>query len=312
MSYVNYFEGSNQAPLRPRKQSPDEPNWLEDVWKVVPRRAVITGLLALALLAFEIFNFDTTRYALTSFLGEIRFLSIGWATILAIAFCAIDFAGLVRVFTPETGKDEPKEVWYLMGAWLLGATLNAIMTWWAVNLALLNHNFGNEVLSRDQLLQYVPIFVAVLVWLTRILFIGSLSVAGEKLLGKWDSVPKTNPASTNTNPKETRPHPQPTAPFRTPQPIRSHPASQPTQATAWPPRPTPGNLPITDDVPEFLRPNRPVQPMMAEADEDSVLGESELVRPMRPQAPQNRVRQRPPTIGNSGLNPAGMQAKSRR
>lgn len=109
MSYVNYFEGSNQAPLRPRKQSPDEPNWLEDVWKVVPRRAVITGLLALALLAFEIFNFDTTRYALTSFLGEIRFLSIGWATILAIAFCAIDFAGLVRVFTPETGKTNRKK-----------------------------------------------------------------------------------------------------------------------------------------------------------------------------------------------------------
>lgn len=72
----------------------------------------------------------------------------------------------------------PTEVWYLMGAWLLGATMNALMTWWAVNLALLNHDFGNEVLSRGQLLELVPIFVATLVWVTRILFIGAFTVAG--------------------------------------------------------------------------------------------------------------------------------------
>ncbi|MBK9051724.1 MAG: hypothetical protein IPL78_12670 [Chloroflexi bacterium] len=215
MSYTNYFEGQNPGTLRPRKQSPAEANWLDEVWKVVPRRVVIAGLLALALLAFEIFNFDTTRYALTSFLGDIRFLGIGWASILAIAFCAIDFAGLVRVFTPETGREEPKEVWYLMGAWLLGATLNAIMTWWAVNLALLNHTFGNEVLGREQLLRYVPIFVAVLVWLTRILFIGSLSVAGEKLLGQRDEVQVPQPVATAA---ASQPTTQPRAPNRQPGP----------------------------------------------------------------------------------------------
>ena len=37
-------------------------------------------------------------------------------------------------------------------------------------------------MSRAQMLTAVPIFVAVLVWLTRILFIGSLSVAGEQLM----------------------------------------------------------------------------------------------------------------------------------
>ena len=57
--------------------------------------------------------------------------------------------------------------------------MNALMTWWAVNLTLLDSQFGNEVLSREQLLQVVPPFVAVLVWLTRILFIGAFSVAGE-------------------------------------------------------------------------------------------------------------------------------------
>jgi hypothetical protein len=161
--------------------------WIGRLGLDLPRRAVVAIILIVALFAFEIFNFDTTRYALTNLMGDIRFLGFQWAAILAIAFCSIDFAGLVRLFTPEKGRDEPKEVWYLMGAWLLGATMNALMTWWAVSLTLLNHEFGNEVLSRQQLLNVVPVFVAVLVWLTRILFIGAFTVAGEHIfdLREW-------------------------------------------------------------------------------------------------------------------------------
>lgn len=148
------------------------------------RKTAVGLILVLALIAFEIFNFDTTRFALESILGGVSFMGMTWATILAVAFCAIDFAGLARMFTPERGKDEPKAVWYLMGAWFLGATMNAAMTWWAVSLTLLSHDFGNEVLSREQLLQFVPIFVAALVLLTRILFIGALSVAGEHVFDR--------------------------------------------------------------------------------------------------------------------------------
>lgn len=155
---------------------------IQDSFKQMPRQFVIGAILVMALFAFEMFNFDTTRFALSDLLGDVHFMGMSWAAILAIAFCAIDFAGLARLFTPERGRDEPKEVWYLMGAWLLGATMNAIMTWWAVSLTLLNNNLGNEVLSRDELLKIVPIFVAILVWLTRILFIGAVTVAGERLL----------------------------------------------------------------------------------------------------------------------------------
>ncbi len=150
----------------------------------VMRQLVIGVILILALFAFEMFNFDTTRFALQSLLGDIRFFGFAWATILAVAFCAIDFAGLARLFTPESGRNEPKEIWYLTGAWLLGATMNAVMTWWAVSTVLIDHPVGNEVLSREQLLTIVPVFVAVLVWLTRILFIGAIAMAGEKLLYK--------------------------------------------------------------------------------------------------------------------------------
>lgn len=150
----------------------------------ISRHVFVAIILFVALLAFEIFNFDTTRFALEGFLGDVRFAGIAWSSILAVAFCSIDFAGLVRMFTPEEGLGERKEVWYLMGAWLLGATMNAVMTWWAVSLALLNHEFGNEVLGREQLLRIVPVFVAVLVWLTRILFIGAVSMAGEQLMNQ--------------------------------------------------------------------------------------------------------------------------------
>ena len=180
------------------------------------RKIIIGFILVTALIAFEIFNFDTTRYALQSLLGETNFMGLSWAVVLAIAFCAIDFAGLARLFTPEQGEEEPRAVWYLMGAWLLGATMNAVMTWWAVNLTLLNHELGNEVLSRQQLLRYVPIFVAVLVWLTRILFIGAFSVAGEQLfqpagkrINKQNSQGKTTNSyqniPTNNTPSQPRP-----------------------------------------------------------------------------------------------------------
>jgi hypothetical protein len=109
-----------------------------------------------------------------------------------------------------------------MGAWLLGATLNAAMTWWAVSLTLLNHSFGNEVLSREQLLQIVPIFVAALVWLTRILFIGAFSVAGEHLFEPDQPVQRVSQQQTvsvvqrplrqqpQSRPEPTTPQPQPT------------------------------------------------------------------------------------------------------
>ena len=40
----------------------------------------------------------------------------------AIAFCGMDFAGIARLFTPEKGRSEHVEVWYLLAAWFLAAT----------------------------------------------------------------------------------------------------------------------------------------------------------------------------------------------
>jgi len=152
------------------------------------RRGLLFGLLIVgALIAFEVFNYSTTDFALKDLLGDLKFLGIRWATILSIAFCGIDFAGIARLFTPEQGRDEPMEVWYLFGAWMLAATMNAMLTWWGVSIALLNHqSLGTAVVDGATLIKIVPIFVAVMVWLTRVLIIGTLSVAGERIFSQVD------------------------------------------------------------------------------------------------------------------------------
>lgn len=135
-----------------------------------------------ALIAFEAFNYSTTDFALRDLLGDLKFLGIRWATILAIAFNGIDFAGIARIFTPEQGRDEPKEVWYLFGAWLLAATMNAVLTWWGVSMAIVNHSVQSaSVVSSDTLTKVVPVFVALMVWVIRILIIGSLTTAGDRI-----------------------------------------------------------------------------------------------------------------------------------
>jgi hypothetical protein len=154
--------------------------------KISSKRGLVFGLMiVLALFAFEVFNFGTTEYALQDLIGDLKFLGISWATILAVAFCGIDFAGIARIFTPERGSYEETEVWYLFGAWLLAASMNALLTWWGVSVALLNHNaLGNVVVDQETLLKVVPIFVAIMVWLIRVLTIGSFSLAGDRLFSQ--------------------------------------------------------------------------------------------------------------------------------
>ena len=139
-------------------------------------------IILVALGAFEMFNYSTTEYALKDLLGSLKFMEIPWATILSIAFCGIDFSGIARLFTPEQGADEPKEVWYLFGAWLLAATMNAILTWWGVSMAIASHKMGSTaIMDASTLTKIVPVFVAVMVWVIRILIIGTLSAAGERM-----------------------------------------------------------------------------------------------------------------------------------
>ncbi len=262
-----------------------------------PKKTAVGLIFIIALLSFEIFNFDTTQFALNSLLGETRFLGIMWATILAIAFCSIDFAGLVRLFTPEQGSNEPKEVWYLTGAWLLGATMNAVMTWWAVSLTLLEGNFGNEVLSREQLLLYVPIFVAALVWLTRILFIGAFSVAGDHIFDFHGTSQATQSVKAKPAPK--RKAVTSNVPRKKPAPVAAAPKSR-----AYKPAPKPQARTLSAS---------PQQPEITYEDIDTAVMAAPPQSHMPQQAPASRVRQRPPRPNVTRRSPmSGVQTRSSR
>ncbi len=145
------------------------------------RGLVLYVILAIALAGFEMFNFSTTQYALSDLLGSLSFAGIQWATILAIAFCGIDFAGIGRLFMPDGASDATHESWYLFGAWILAATMNAILTWWGVSMDLVSHKLAsNAIIDHKLLVQLVPIFVAIMVWVTRVLLIGSFAMAGRR------------------------------------------------------------------------------------------------------------------------------------
>ena len=147
------------------------------------KRGLIFGAIILvALLAFEVFNFSSTSFALTDILGDLSFGPLRWATVLAFAFCGIDFAGIARIFTPEKGRDEPAEVWYLFAAWFLAASFNATLTWWGVSVAILKNSAeGGVLLGPAMMAKAVPVFVAAMVLLIRVLLINTFSIAGERI-----------------------------------------------------------------------------------------------------------------------------------
>jgi hypothetical protein len=167
------------------------------------QRNLVWGLLIVgALAAFELFNYSTTEFAMRDLLGNLNFAGLGWSTILALAFCSIDFAGIAHMFSNGTNLKEKQsaDTWYLFAAWLLAATMNATLTWWGVSVAIANNGaLGSGLLDRTALLKIVPAFVAVLVWLIRVLVIGTLITAGGKMFAAPANTQRTMPPTLRRN-----------------------------------------------------------------------------------------------------------------
>ena len=183
-------------------------------FKNLPRGMVFGCILVTALLAFEIFNYSTTDFALRDLLGsELKFAGLPWATILSIAFCGIDFAGIARLFTPEQGRDEPAEVWYLFGAWLLAATMNASLTWWGISVAVMNHAVaGSSLVSQSTMTKAIPVFVAIMVWLIRVLIIGTFSMSGDRIFSMDTRAARHSSSQAARAPSRLRPEGSPARP----------------------------------------------------------------------------------------------------
>ncbi len=230
------------------------------------RGAAWGAIILIALGAFEIFNFSTTQFALHDVLGDLSFGGIRWASVLAIAFCGIDFAGIARIFTPEQGRDEPAEVYYLFGAWILAAGFNATLTWWGVSVAIAQNpvTHSSVVMSAETYTTVVPVFVALMVWLIRLLIIGAFSLAGDRLFTTAEIRPAPSqyraqyqsqqPAQRPYSPPQPRPAYQPPAPRPVNQPL-----NQPLPSSALRPasqivRPAPKPAPSSSQQGSFLEP----------------------------------------------------------
>jgi hypothetical protein len=149
---------------------------------------VYAVIIVSAMIAFETFNYSTTAFSLQDLLGNLKFAGIPWSTFLALAFCGIDFAGIARLIAPENRKTDLKESWYLFGAWLIAATANAALTWWGVAVAMSGHTLkSSAIINLDTLTKVVPVFVAILVWVIRILIIASLSSALARTTAKKEN-----------------------------------------------------------------------------------------------------------------------------
>ena len=205
------------------------------------RGFIFGGIIFIALLAFEVFNYSSTSFALHDILGDLSFGPFQWATILAVAFCGIDFAGIARIFTPEKGRDEPAEVWYLFAAWFLAAAFNATLTWWGVSVAILKHNAeGGVLLGQENMTKLVPIFVAAMVLLIRVLLINTFSIAGERLFSmaderevQYQNKPVYRPNETLRTPNSSFPRPAPKPnPVNISQPAYNEPSYHPIGMSA--------------------------------------------------------------------------------
>ncbi len=211
------------------------------IQRTAQKRGLIFGAIILvALLAFEVFNYSSTVFALGDILGDLAFGPLRWATILAFAFCGIDFAGIARIFTPETGRNEPAEVWYLFAAWFLAAAFNASLTWWGVSVAILQHNaLGGVLLGQATMRKIVPIFVAAMVLFIRVLLINTFSIAGERMFSNADdragqfkpSYRSQNETYRTPNPSYPRPAPKPT-PTAVSRPLYQEPTYHPVGMNA--------------------------------------------------------------------------------
>jgi hypothetical protein len=153
---------------------------------------VYMGMIIAALVAFEAFNFNSTNFALRNILGSQSSGGVSWSTILALAFCGMDFAGIARLLGPQE-EQEGRGGWYLLGAWVLAAAMNAGLTWWGISVAVYNQPVEYTLIINPMtFVTVVPVLVAVMVWVIRILIIGSLVTSFNQTVKEKGTV-KTNP-----------------------------------------------------------------------------------------------------------------------
>lgn len=102
--------------------------------------------------------------------------------------------------------------------------MNAILTWWGVSVAIINHTpVGSALIGPTTMIKVVPVFVAVMVWLIRVLIIGTFSIAGENLFSLAEDAHRARP---NLSEAESKRPATPTYVRPLPKPLTAAPGSR--------------------------------------------------------------------------------------
>ena len=114
-----------------------------------------------------------------------------------------------------------------------------------------HESLGGTVLSRETMLKVVPVFVAIMVWVIRVLIIGSFSVTGSRLFSQSPSRQQVHPMARQPQPQTlTTPGVLSTqsAPYRVTHRNDPHPAPKPVQPASPHTEPTyhPMSMSATD------------------------------------------------------------------
>lgn len=147
------------------------------------KRFKVNGLfILLSLTAFEMIMFSSTRQGILSMLGQPT-----WATTLAFAFVAVDFAGVgLLFFGGNSLSDRDNSVWMVTGAWLITAFGDTYMTYFNVASSMLartNHIMVTSgIISVEAFTKTIPALVAAAIWLAQVGLVHSLNMAVAELM----------------------------------------------------------------------------------------------------------------------------------
>ncbi len=126
---------------------------------------ILTISMIAMLVVFELFSYSSDEKGMMYILGR-----ASWSVLLAFSLCAIDFAGLARLFLPDASDLPQGPFWMLAGAWLLTAVWEMFLTY----IVIADHmtvTSATSTLVQAGIITYktyttsAPIFFAVLEWL---------------------------------------------------------------------------------------------------------------------------------------------------
>jgi hypothetical protein len=199
--------------------------------KTTIRGSFFIGMLFFSLLCFMLFNYMSTLQTLQHILGK-EWLVYAFAFALSV----VDFAGLARIFTPETSaKDESKLVYILGAVWILACLFDVIMTAYWVSLRMVENPSSVEAqnLMGASMYKTIPWIIAFGELAMRVSLVLMVGMFGDQLLhgfakaipalqGAANSISKPSVFQT-TKPKLTQPTYRPTAPTQSTREHEYHP-----------------------------------------------------------------------------------------